>query len=272
MGTLSQVEAFRTASNRSGALLIRDVPIGVIGKTPSTPTEQGTKDSTSEESLLAMARLLGEPVGYLPELGGRIVQNLVPVVSNATVQTSTSSKATLMWHTETAFHPHKPRYLALLCLRGQVGAHTLLCSIDDLLTTLPAKIVDVLQQPRFRVSPDRSFLAEGSAGTLGPAIAVLAKTSGGEEFTFDADLMVGIDQDASAALVTLSEHIEHHVQRIELAAGDLLVIDNHRAVHGRSSFTARFDGTDRWLQRAFIVESLETSVKDRVGRIITTRF
>jgi L-asparagine oxygenase len=43
-------------------------------------------------------------------------------------------------------------------------------------------------------------------------------------------------------------------------------------VHGRSPFDARFDGTDRWLQRAFVVEQLEPSAGERRGRIITTTF
>ena len=36
--------------------------------------------------------------------------------------------------------------------------------------------------------------------------------------------------------------------------------------------TARFDGTDRWLQRSFVVADLAASAGDRDGRIITTEF
>jgi hypothetical protein len=43
-------------------------------------------------------------------------------------------------------------------------------------------------------------------------------------------------------------------------------------VHGRSSYQARFDGTDRWLLRAFTVADLSPSSADRQGRIITTVF
>ena len=59
---------------------------------------------------------------------------------------------------------------------------------------------------------------------------------------------------------------------IVLEPGDLLVVDNDRVVHGRTSFAARFDGTDRWLQRAFVVADLAPSAAERTGRIITTRF
>ena len=57
-----------------------------------------------------------------------------------------------------------------------------------------------------------------------------------------------------------------------LEPGDLLVIDNNVAVHGRSPFTARFDGHDRWLQRSFVVADLAPSAGERNGRVITTEF
>jgi L-asparagine oxygenase len=128
----------------------------------------------------------------------------------------------------------------------------------------------VLAEPRFRTSPDASFLHDGSIGELGAPMAVLD----GDTFTFDADLMIGMDTEAEQALIELREAIEAHHIGVVLEAGDLLVVDNHRAVHGRSPFAARFDGTDRWLQRSFVVADLSPSAKERVGssRVITTRW
>jgi alpha-ketoglutarate-dependent taurine dioxygenase len=57
-----------------------------------------------------------------------------------------------------------------------------------------------------------------------------------------------------------------------LEPGDLLVVDNHRCIHGRTPFAARHDGSDRWLQRSFVVDELAPSAPDRVGRIIATDF
>jgi alpha-ketoglutarate-dependent taurine dioxygenase len=44
-----------------------------------------------------------------------------------------------------------------------------------------------------------------------------------------------------------------------LLPGECLFIDNYRAVHGRSSFKARFDRTDRWLKRINIARDLRKS-------------
>ena len=54
--------------------------------------------------------------------------------------------------------------------------------------------------------------------------------------------------------------------------GDLLIVDNNLAVHGRTPFEPRFDGTDRWLQRTFVVTDLAPSAHERTGRVITTDF
>jgi L-asparagine oxygenase len=263
---------FRAHGHASGAMLIRGVAVGALGETPPSPIAEASKDRVSELSLLSVATTLGEPVGYLPELGGRIVQNLTPVRANATRQTSTSSNVTLMWHTETAFHPYKPRYLVLLCLRGDAHAQTLLCSIDAILGTLDPRTISVLREPRFRIAPDESFLHDGSTAKLGAPTAVLRGTGDDLEFTFDADLMVGMDPQANDALEEIRTRIEREHIGVVLEAGDMLIVDNHRAVHGRSKFAARFDGTDRWLQRTFVVANLDASINDRDGRIITTQF
>jgi L-asparagine oxygenase len=262
--------AFATDPGPAGALLVRNVPTGDVPSTPPTPTSPTRKDRRSEELLLAVARALGEPVGYLPEHGGSIVQNLVPTQADVGRQTSTSSGVDLAFHTETAFHPHGPRYLLLLCLRGDPAAATTLASIDDLLPALAPETVAALRRPEFRTAVDESF--GGRSGVpYGPARPVLG---GGDEpwLCWDEELTTGDTEAARAALVELRSAVARRRREIVLADGDLLVVDNRRCVHGRRPFDARFDGTDRWLQRTFVVASLVPSIDDRVGRIITTTF
>ncbi len=265
----------------TGALLLRDLPIGEVPSTPSSPVTPAGKDQVSELVLLTVARRLGQPVGYAPEHGGDIVQNLLPTLGDATRQTSTSSGVDLEFHTETAFHPHKPRYLLLLCLRGDPQAQTLLCSVTEVLDRLAARVRHILGQPRFRIGVDESFRTATTPGAgsglgarppLGDPMPVLSGPPDRPTFTFDADLMVGVDEGATAALAAVRGVVRDAHRAVTLDAGDLLIIDNAVAVHGRSRFPARFDGTDRWLQRAFVVADLAASQADRDGRVITTRF
>ncbi|MGH8976867.1 MAG: TauD/TfdA family dioxygenase [Acidimicrobiia bacterium] len=265
------VRAFAADPDPDGVLLLRGLPVGSVAPTPVDPLGGPGDDHTSELALLAVATLLGEPVGYAQEHGGGLVQHIVPARDTEARQVSTSSAVTLAWHTETAFHPHKPRYLLLLCVRGDPSAGTLLCSIARCLPHLDAPTIATLRKPRFRTRPDESFLEPGTEGELGAPMAVL---SGADDrtFTYDEDLMVGIDPGAQAALDRLGAVVRDHASTIVLETGDLLIVDNHRVVHGRTSFAARFDGTDRWLQRAFVVSDLRPSAGERAGRIITTRF
>lgn len=262
---------FTDAAPHAGALLLRHMPIGEVGATPPTPLSPVRKDRTSEMTLLTVARRLGQPVGYLPEHGGDLIQNIVPTKTAATRQVSTSSRTELMFHTEAAFHPHRPRYLLLLCLRGDLEAHTTLASINDVLPHLPADVVEILFQARFRTAVDESYL-HGRSNALGAPMPVLSGDRQRPSMVFDADLMVGTDAAADDALRSLGDAVAAHRRSITLAAGDLLVVDNNVAVHGRTPFTPRFDGTDRWLQRTFVVADLAPSAGDRAGRVINTSF
>ncbi len=262
---------FTDESPRSGALLLRGAPVGDLPRTPPRPTAPVTKSLVSELTLLTVARRLGQPVGYLPEHGGDLVQNIVPTPDGAARQISTSSRSALMFHTEAAFHPHRPRYLLLLCLRGDPAAATTLASIAEIAPLLSPHTLDVLFEPRFRTAVDQSFL-HGRRNEWGPPTAVLRGRRDRPAMVFDAELMRGVDRVAAAALAELSDAIEAHHSATVLEPGDLLIVDNDAAVHGRTSFRARFDGYDRWIQRAFVVTDLAASAADRVGRVIGTTF
>jgi alpha-ketoglutarate-dependent taurine dioxygenase len=261
---------FRDRSPRSGVAVVRGVDVGDVPPTPPTPAAAAGANRTSERSLLAAASVLGSPVGYLPEQGGALVQNLRPTPDGADHQISTSSKVTLAFHTETAFHPHLPRYLVLLCLRGDPAAVTTWCTVDDALAGLPPEVVAVLREPRFRCGVDESFTDGTPAGLLPPRPVVWGEPEA-PCWTFDADLMVGTDLEAHEALERLTAAVEQRQQGTVLEAGDLLVVDNRLVVHGRTPFPARYDGTDRWLQRAFVIADL-AAIADRDGPIITTTF
>lgn len=270
-GIRDRVAQFRADAHPSGCLLLRCLPIGKLPRTPSAPTEPTNKSNATELLLLSVAALLGDAVGYQPEHGGDVVQNIVPVKESSGRQTSTSSKVNLMFHTEAAFHPHRPKYLLLLCLRGDPQARTTVASVQVALAHLDPSVIEVLFEPRFRCAVDESYL-HGRSNTLGAPIAVLSGTFANPSMVFDEDLMVGIDEEAERVLHLLGQALSAHHDGVVLESGDLVIIDNDMVVHGRSPFTPRFNGLDRWLQRAFVVTDLAMSAGERTGRMITTVF
>jgi len=265
------VKNFADNPPASGGMLLKGLPIGELPDTPTSPRERAVKSLDTELLLCAVARLLGQPVGYAPELSGQLVQDLVPVQADRYKQVSTSSGSTLDWHTEAAFHPYKPRYLLLLCLRGNPEARTTLASIRLLLPYLEPAVVDTLRRPLFTTRADESYVGGRPTKKSLPQ-AIITGPRGAEQLCFDADLMEGVNEEARAALEALLLAVRAHQDSVCLESGDLLIVDNNLAVHGRSPFTPKYDGKDRWLQRTFVVSDLSLSATDRMGRVIDTRF
>ena len=81
------------------------------------------------------------------------------------------------------------------------------------------------------------------------------------EIVYDTHHIGPIDDADNEAVTALHElhasldkaHISHVMSR-----GDLLLFDNKRVVHARTPFTARFDGTDRWLMRVMVCANAVT--------------
>ena len=67
-----------------------------------------------------------------------------------------------------------------------------------------------------------------------------------------AEALTAINEQSEEVLIELRNRIFSNSIVIELDKGDLVIIDNHHIVHGRTAYSPRFDGTDRWLQRVLI--------------------
>lgn len=250
------------------AVVVRGLPVPAALPASPVVADGATRSGDGAELLLlAVASVLGDAIGYRPEQGGALVQSLSPTPRELRRQTSNSSAVRLELHTETAFHPHRPSFLLLSCLRDDPRAATLVSSVDDVVGHLDPDVVATLSQHRFRCGVDESFGAP--PGVVGPPLAVLTRLGERWGLRYDADLMVGTDAEATAALEALRHEVLGHQHAIVLEPGDLVAIDNRRCVHGRTAYEARFDGTDRWLLRSMVVDRVD-AITDRDGRVITT--
>ena len=200
-----------------------------------------------EAAALSVAKRLGIPVGYAQEQGGKLVQHIFPKKKNENQQISGSSKVQLALHTETAFHPYKPDHVLLFCLRGDSRAATTFARVEQIVNHLDAKTVEVLSAPLFVTSVDDSFRTNGEADEK--IVTPILRNDAGWEMVYDEALMRGTMPEAQRALEELSATVAICTEEVVLRAGDVLVIDNKKAIHGRKPFAARYDGSDRWLLR-----------------------
>jgi alpha-ketoglutarate-dependent taurine dioxygenase len=176
----------------------------------------------------------------------------------------------LALHTESAFHPYKPDYILLLCLRGDDKAATTYASVNEIIESLSNEVVKSLKQPWYRTAVDDSFRTQGEPQKEF-IIPILSEVNDKMTITYDNFFMRGINEYANMALAELNYAIKKCTREIVLKTGDLLVIDNSTAIHGRKPFQARYDGTDRWVQRMLVRKELppENHIE---GNVITTKF
>jgi len=244
--------------------------LGDVPPTPMVAPDGVDRCPSATHALRTFADEIGFAVGYDREQHGALIQDIYPIRTREHEQVSTSSKVMLGSHTETAFHPHKPRYVVLLCLRGDRNAATTYADVHDIVSCLSTDSLNALQAPEFVTTIDPSFMTNGEPDadvTVTPLVVTpgeCGEVPDGWTFTYDELLMKGTTPRAIRALSELHRAVKSCTKQVVLRQGDILVIDNHRAVHGRTPFIPRYDGTDRWLKRALVVETLPRDVVDRV--------
>jgi L-asparagine oxygenase len=265
----------RTAArfNRDGAaaggLLIRNLPVEPLPPTPDhADYGQGIQLPAARIFSVASA-LFGDQFGFKPELAGHIIQDILPVSGFEDTQQSISSRALLELHCETVFTDNRADVIGLLCLRPDPDreAGTVLASTAMLLPRLRPRTIAVLREPRFSTTVDGSFLRGSGIDhpiVIGP-IQVLSGSLTRPRIRCDFAETRGLDAEAQEALDELYQVATEAIIEIRLEAGDLLLIDNHDAFHGRTGFRRHGNGRDRWLLRTFITRDLSRSRADRPG-------
>jgi len=252
-----------------GVILFKDVEIGLVPETPFIPFVDGSILKDATKSFMDIAGNFGYPVGYMQEQNGQIIQNIVPVHKLEYQQISSSSKVELALHTETAFHPYRPDYVLLMCLRGDANAATTYANIEDILEKLDSSTIKTLEQKWFTTRVDISFRTHGESDRKIP-ISILPEHNGACSIRYDLTFVEGINPPAIEALKKIEIAIQQCIREIVLETGDVLVIDNNTSIHGRKPFQPRYNGTDRWLQRILVRKELPPKNQLNGNVIITT--
>ncbi len=252
---------FKRKGGPGGRLLIRNGAIDpdLMPTTESTEDiENGKGTYYSEFTLIMLGKLLGEPFSYSQERNGAIIHNVRPAKHNETNISSDSSAVILDLHNENIYHPVQPDYLMLSGLRRDPAgvAKTLVIGADEILPLLSAEDVDTLSSFQFRTSVDYNFGNSDAERGNGPAIRVLFGDPASPMIAYDDEYIAGTNPRAQEALDRLRVILHENMYAVDLGPGETLLLDNLKTVHGRTAFTARYDGTDRWLQRLLVSRDL----------------
>ncbi|MER7771299.1 TauD/TfdA family dioxygenase [Kitasatospora sp. NPDC096140] len=138
----------------------------------------------------------------------------------------------LALHTECAQHPAPPRLLLLACARaGEAGGESLLVDGRAVLAELAAHRPTVIEA----FAADRAAFFGGSSGHFTP---VLQQLPGDRwRLRLRQDDFARFSPEADAHLPALRQALDRNTQRLRLAPGQGVVLDNHRVLHGRTAFS-----------------------------------
>jgi hypothetical protein len=242
----------------SGVCVISGYPVddAKIGKTPAHwRKEPGSSATLEEEVFLNLCgALLGDAIAWAHQRDGLICQDLVPIEGHKEEMLGSGSERDLVWHTEDARYSYRGDYIGLMCLRNPDAVPTTFTSIDKV--HLDPNQTEVLFEPRFVFRPDPSHPTDNKREKA----SVLFGDPRSPYVRFDPYSMDQPEtEEARSAMDYLIGAIDENLTGVALLPGECLFIDNYKAVHGRSSFKARFDGTDRWLKRINIARDLRKS-------------
>jgi L-asparagine oxygenase len=262
-----------------GYCVIRNNPVDDTRIGPTPPHWQGrsrpNREQAEEIVLMLYGGVLGEPFGWRTQQDGNLVHDVLPIAGHQHEQLGTGSRELITWHTEDAFHPYRGDYILLGALRNRDRAATTVAELD--VSLLTEEDLDFLFGAHYFITPDNSHLAKFNTAD-DPAsrqafeliqrmrehpepVPVLYGSRAAPYMCLDPYFMPGAASDPRAhqALENLISALEKNLCDVFLDPGDYLVINNHRAVHGRRPFTPRFDGTDRWLKRMNVTNDLRKS-------------
>jgi Fe(II)/alpha-ketoglutarate-dependent arginine beta-hydroxylase len=292
---------FRLQEPHPGVCIISGYPLNLsaIGATPVHWKLRSDAQTSLREQILFVlfGSLLGDLLGWATQQDGYLVHDVFPIKEHESEQLGTGSEQTLWWHTEDAFHPYRADYLGFLCLRNPDSVATTIGVVD--VKKLEASQVNLLFQPRFTIRPDESHQEKNESDirkakrpsdeqdSINTAyekikamnknpekVSVLFGSSDAPYLRLDPYFMDPLvdDLEAQQALNALIRVIDASLFDLVLQMGDFCFIDNYRAVHGRKSFKARYDGNDRWIKRISLTRDLRKSRQSRAGcaaRVIT---
>jgi hypothetical protein len=139
------------------------------------------------------------------------------------------------------------------------AARTIFSSVRRILPHLTLAQRRELSRRQFKTKVDASF-----GGGEGPTLAVLSGDPADPFLRFDDDFMTAETSAGERALAALRAAVYLERREIAVGPGDLLVIDNYRAVHARSEFLPHYDGDDRYLLRLGVVRDLSVSLEERL--------
>lgn len=258
------VRHLTSPSRDAGVVAFRGILDKAELELPGTPVERNSKQLQghwTDGLLLLVADSLGTLMGYADEKDGMLVHDVYPVRGEER-RIENSGAVDFGLHTENVHHPLRPDYLGLLCLRqDRAGEGRLrVSSVRHALPLLEEHHIEELFKPNFYSLQPTSFVRNTGLERPSTWHTVLFGDERRPGLRYNTHNTKAVGEAANSALAALTEALREVGREVKVGAGDLILLDNHMVPHGRSAFTPRYDGGDRWLRRFYALRAISEGV------------
>ncbi|MDO3645674.1 TauD/TfdA family dioxygenase [Nocardia mangyaensis] len=252
---VATLAAFSSADSHADAYVLRGMPILQLSNL-STPSSHGNAryTPTADHILtLLLVAVIGSPIGYSTQQGGRIVNDIMPLHDRAELANSSNGfKNRFGHHTEDSFLSTPPTYFTLRCIKDPVGLGVSLSPLS--VDKIDKDSVVELFKDQFEIPPNplQSEWARDERGKKPILFGDRARPC----FRFNHATVSADTKGGREAILSLLNHLDSQNENIYLQPGDMIFVDNYRASHSRGPYNPSLNGDDRWLLRVVAFESV----------------
>lgn len=252
-----------------------------LGPTPEAfipiPACSGT--IAARAAMLAFIGLLEvEAVSYGSENGGELFVNLVTLPGEGVF--AAKSRKSMHGHTDAVSFPVRgyksasfpniapsPDVVCLAALRNPDGVPTIVLPVPVLVAALAPDHVAELKKRQFSVRSQKTFIT-GTKRVLGEelvevGVEVLLDTGEGTWIRYSHSSVDAVGDDSEAAIEELNAACAGAAAHVVLQPGDLLILSNRTALHGRAEVGGDPGETSRWLIRGYGLKTQELAEAQR---------
>ncbi|HDZ8879014.1 TauD/TfdA family dioxygenase [Aeromonas dhakensis] len=239
-----------------------------------TPVPQSPSTTIAMVTAVAAFAALGSAtISYGSENSGHLFVNLVVIPGTGDIPKK--STKSMSGHTDGVSFPIRglsdpgdkriapsPDFVGLCCLRNPDAVSTNVISLKDVLDGMPDNLVEELRKPQYWITSQRTF-ESGMREILGDELVLdeaglLFRIGDTNWIRYSHSSTGPADPDSAAqeAIDQFQAGCIQHVRGIELSPGDIVLVNNRIALHGRATVGSEYGGKTRWLLRTY---GLDTS-------------
>lgn len=246
---------------------LADTPDGFVPVPDTDSTMAGRAAALAVHGLLQL-----ETVSYGSENDGHLFVNLVGMPGAGAF--AEKSKGGMRGHTDAVSFPFNgdddpsdgriapsPDFVTLVGLRNPKGVPTRLMQLQDVLPLLSPADVGELKKPQYSIRAQRTF-RQGTKRILGTEhfvidAPVLKDSDGGTYVRYSHSNVTPMVSGGPAEQASnqLEACCNQTAKPVVVQPGDVLVINNRSALHGRGEVGDDVGGQSRWLLRAYALDT-----------------